>query len=322
MPFGRGEMFAMPFGRGEMFAMPFGDDEMFAMPFGRGEGMMWEEAEGALVMEVMEESAAATAGLQAGDVITGLNDSAVASSDELIALLGDHKPGDVVTVTYSRDDESATTEVTLGSHPDDETKAYLGVQLAPAGPIPFRMEMGQGMIPFMPGEGMLSGVMVAAVTENGPAATAGLEEGDWITAIDGEAISDPQEVVDAVKAAKPGDEMVLTVQGADDEEAEDVTITLGKNDEGGALLGVQIGGGLQIQRGPGGMDFDFRQFRGQNGQGMPGMPFFFGHPGQEDGNRFEFCVPQFRFPMPGNDEAPATPDARYQQQPGYSTQGA
>lgn len=321
-------------GQGQMPGMPFGRGQMPNMPFGRGEGMAWIAADGAVVMEVMDESAAAAAGIEAGDVITGLNDAAVASSDELIALLGDHKPGDVVTISYTRDDETLTAEATLGAHPDDETKAYLGVRLAPAGPA-IRMQMGEGMMPFMPGEGMMSGVVIAAVTEDGPAATAGLEAGDWITAVNGEEISDPQELVAAVQAASPGDEMVLTVQGKGDEEAADITVTLGANDEGGALLGVQIGGAMRIQRGPGGMDFDFHQFHGrgqgqgqqrmpfffwrhEGGEGMPQMPFFFDRPGgQEGGGRFEFRAPQFRFQTPDGGEDAAVPTS-----PGYVTEGA
>jgi len=147
---------------------------------------------------------------------------------------------------------------------------------------------------------------VADVTEDGPAATAGLEKGDWITAVNGEVIDSTQALVDAVSSAQPGDEMTLTVQGMDDEEATDVTVTLGENADGGALLGVQIGGAMRIQRGADGMNFDFEQFHGQ------------------DGNRFEFRMPQFRFQTPDSDDdaTPVTPDARYQQQPDYATQGA
>lgn len=302
------EMHGMPFGRGQMPNMP-------GMPFGRGQGMFQMAAEGALIVETDEEGPAAAAGLQAGDVITGLNDATIAAPDELIALLGDHKPGDVVTVHYSREDAAAGAEVTLGAHPDDAERAYLGVQIAPAGPA-IEMEM----MPFAPGQGMMSGVVLADVTADGPAAAAGLEAGDWISAVNGAEISDPQALVDAVKAAKPGDEMVLTVQGADDDEAREVTVILGENDEGGALLGVQIGGGMRIQRGPGGMNFDFHNFRGQGGEGGEGMPFFFfGRPGQQDGGRFEFRAPQFRFQTPDTDKGD---DAGAPARPGYVTEGA
>ena len=71
---GEGRMPAMPFGRGNM---PFGQGQM---PFGRGQGMMQMDMDGALVVDVMDEGAAASAGIQAGDVITGLNNAAVTSS--------------------------------------------------------------------------------------------------------------------------------------------------------------------------------------------------------------------------------------------------
>ena len=79
---------------------------------------------------------------------------------------------------------------------------------------------------------------------------------------------------------------------------------------------------MRIQRGPGGMNFEFHEQPGDhNGrQGMPQMPFFFGRPGgqQQDGGCFEFRMPQFRFQMPGNGDDANVPDA----QPGYATQGA
>jgi len=285
---GQGMMPGMPFGRG-------GNPEMPGMPFGRGEGMIWMTGtEGALVIDVLEDGAASAAGLQAGDLITALDDAAVASPDELVALLGDHKPGDVVTVAYEREGESASVEVTLGAHPDDETKAYMGVQIAPVGPT---LHMGTGDMPFAPGVKMLSGVVISAVTPDGPAATAGLEAGDWITAVNGEAIDNPQALVDAVQAAAPGDEMILTVQGQDDTEAADVTVTLGENDEGGALLGVQIGGAMRMQRGPGGMNFDFR--RQQDGGRLPQFHFQVPVPNGQNGNgRNGQPSPDARFPQP------------------------
>lgn len=283
-----GMMPGMPFGRGQMpfhgEQAPFGR-EMPGVPFGSGEGMMWMGGvEGAPVADVLEDGAAAAAGLQAGDLITALGDAAVTSPDELVALLGDHKPGDVVAVTYERDGESATVEVTLGTHPDDEAKAFLGVQLGAAGP---RLSWETEDRPFAPGQGMMSGVVISAVTPDGPAAEAGLEAGDWISAVNGEAIETPQELVDAVQAAAPGDEMVLTVQGQDDEEAADVAVTLGANEEGGALLGVQIGGAMRFQRGADGGRLPQFHFQvpvpgGQNGNGQNGQP-----------------SPDARFPQPG-----------------------
>jgi S1-C subfamily serine protease len=84
------------------------------------------------------------------------------------------------------------------------------------------------------------GVLVNEVVEGGPADEAGLhggEEtatvegasikvgGDVIVAIDGEKLTEMEEVINAVNAAKPGDEMELTVDR--DGESKKIVVTLG-----------------------------------------------------------------------------------------------
>jgi membrane-associated protease RseP (regulator of RpoE activity) len=54
------------------------------------------------------------------------------------------------------------------------------------------------------------GVLVTAVTDDGPAAKAGLKAGDVITAVDGEAISSPDELSELIRRKKDGD-VTLTV---------------------------------------------------------------------------------------------------------------
>src|SRR5664280_1387850 len=70
---------------------------------------------GALVGTVAPGSAAAAAGLRAGDVITALDDSAFGGADDLTAAVRTHKPGDRVTIHFARDGAAQTTAVTMGS---------------------------------------------------------------------------------------------------------------------------------------------------------------------------------------------------------------
>ena len=72
---------------------------------------------GALVVSVAEGSGAEEAGLERGDIITAIDDEAVNSMTDLAAQISSRSPGDEVTLSVVRSDESLTLDVTLGSAP-------------------------------------------------------------------------------------------------------------------------------------------------------------------------------------------------------------
>ena len=69
------------------------------------------------------------------------------------------------------------------------------------------------------------GARVAGITDNGPASSAGLREGDVITALNGVPVVDATDLIVDVRSLAPGDEVILTVErdGAERE----VTLVLG-----------------------------------------------------------------------------------------------
>jgi putative serine protease PepD len=69
------------------------------------------------VAAVRDGTPAARAGLKAGDVITALDGKATASSGELESAMGAHKPGDSVSLTYTRNGKSHTVQLKLASRP-------------------------------------------------------------------------------------------------------------------------------------------------------------------------------------------------------------
>jgi len=71
--------------------------------------------DGAKVSQVNTGSAAASAGLHAGDVITKIDDHLITSSDGLVAIIRSYRPGDDVSVTYQRGGDTHTVRVTLDS---------------------------------------------------------------------------------------------------------------------------------------------------------------------------------------------------------------
>ncbi|MDQ1358372.1 MAG: serine protease Do [Acidimicrobiaceae bacterium] len=72
---------------------------------------------GAFVASVEAGGPAASAGIQANDVIIMFDGKRVAGNSELVTLIRSHQPGDKVDVTYVRGSSTKTTTVTLGSIP-------------------------------------------------------------------------------------------------------------------------------------------------------------------------------------------------------------
>jgi len=74
-----------------------------------------DDEAGARVSDVSPGSAADDAGLRSGDVITKVEDTKIESGDALVATVRAYRPGDEVTITYRRDGDEDTTQLTLGS---------------------------------------------------------------------------------------------------------------------------------------------------------------------------------------------------------------
>ncbi len=70
---------------------------------------------GADVYDVEEGSGAEAAGIQAGDIIIGLDDTSVGRALDLICALWHYQPGDTALVTVYRDGQQLELTVTLGS---------------------------------------------------------------------------------------------------------------------------------------------------------------------------------------------------------------
>ena len=82
---------------------------------------------GAYLTEVTPDTPAERAGLRAGDTILAVNDEEVTLAMDLAQIIRKYKPGDTVTLRYSRDGNEKTATVTLGQHPDDPSRPFLGV---------------------------------------------------------------------------------------------------------------------------------------------------------------------------------------------------
>ncbi len=91
----------------------------------------------ARVLEVLPDSAAEAAGLQAGDVITRVNDVAVTSSGTLIAEIGKHNPQETLSLLVIRKGREQVIPATL-THPFGDFLSRIDQQNAMGGRLSLR----------------------------------------------------------------------------------------------------------------------------------------------------------------------------------------
>jgi putative serine protease PepD len=72
---------------------------------------------GAAINQVRAGTPAARAGLRAGDVVTAAAGKRITSASELRATINAHRPGDTISVTYTRGEQSHTIKVKLAGRP-------------------------------------------------------------------------------------------------------------------------------------------------------------------------------------------------------------
>lgn len=156
-------------------------------------GIQFEAADtGVMVVQVMPDSPAESAGLMAGDIVTAINGVAVTEANAREIIQG-FAVGDSITAAVTRDAESLSLKVVLGEMPAE----LMLPEIMP------RMEMRQMARPRLGisiGESE-NGVIVNDVEAGSPAEAAGLLAGDIITAINDVTVATPQEAAEAVAQA-------------------------------------------------------------------------------------------------------------------------
>jgi Do/DeqQ family serine protease len=135
-----------------------------------------ETVQGALVNEVVPGSAAETAGIEAGDIITRVDGESVSNANDLRTTIGLLRSGDKVKLDVLREGKSRKLTATLTE--------LASTQQVSAGEIHPALEGAELSNLSEDVRGMGSGaVRVDAVAPGSPAALRGLEEGDLIVTV-------------------------------------------------------------------------------------------------------------------------------------------
>lgn len=178
-----------------------------------------KNTQGAEVQSVTPGSAAEKAGLKENDIIIRIDDKKIETPDELSEAIKAHKPGDKVSVTFLRDKKEmkVSAELTkwkgakafsLGDNFNMDWESIMPkikeipVPKAPFGPNWNWSGSGPKLGLSVQDTDDGKGVKVIEVDDESNAAKAGIKMDDIITDVDGKAINNTDDMVQAIKENK------------------------------------------------------------------------------------------------------------------------
>ena len=224
------------------------------LPVAAQDGGQDEMPLGVIVTGVDPDGPAAAAGIERGDLILGIDGQELGSARDLVQALADAE-GSEVTLSIKHGDDMRDQIVAIeriwgqpriglaitgaaGASVDLLPRRGLRMPLAPERLAPERLAPERRGFQFRI-ESDKPGVVVREVADDSAAASAGLQAGDWITAVGGQALDGPDDqLLDLIGGHEPGAEVSIDFQREGEEMT--ATVTLGENPEtGAALLGIR-----------------------------------------------------------------------------------
>ena len=164
---------------------------------------------GALVGSVDKSGPAAKAGIQPGDVLLSLNGTPIESSSELPPRVADLRPGSKASFEVWRNGAKKTVELTVGELKSDDVASNASPAAGHGG------RLGLAVRPLTQDEKQQAELASGLVVEqaSGPAAEAGIREGDVILAVNGRPVKSIADLRAAT--AKAGKVVALLIQRED-----------------------------------------------------------------------------------------------------------
>ncbi|CAB3796897.1 hypothetical protein LMG28688_04411 [Paraburkholderia caffeinitolerans] len=168
-----------------------------------------DKPHGALVSSVDASGPAAKAGLKPGDVILAVNGQAVGDSVDLPSLIAGMKPGTKADVQVWRDKSTKDFTATIGALTDSKLASNDTSQSQMQG------RLGVAVRPLSPEEKSNGSIDHGLLVEqsSGAAENAGIQPGDVILAVNGRAVTSPDQLKQMI--AQAGNSIALLIQRDD-----------------------------------------------------------------------------------------------------------
>ncbi len=156
-----------------------------------------DKPKGALVSAVEPGSPADKAGIKSGDIIVSVDGKAVDQSVDLPRIVGETKPGTALGLQVWRKGTTQDIRVTVGDSPADKVAAAAGGEEVKPG------KLGVSVRPLTAEERSARGIDAGLVVERveGPAAKAGIRQGDVILAFGAEKVENAEQLKKLVDKA-------------------------------------------------------------------------------------------------------------------------
>ncbi|MBK5939661.1 serine protease [Halochromatium roseum] len=188
------------------------------------------ETRGVLVADVIAGTPAEAAGISSGDVILEAAGERMEEYRDLTKLIAGIDAGEKIDLVLFRSGQTLTLPVTIGEMPsEDMAQAASGNE--PAGDEP---RIGLYLAPLTPElraeRGLAadaSGVLVAQVAPGSPAQAAGIRAGSLISMVGQQSVTQPSQVVEAVKQAAAADRPSVLLRVEQDGEQRFVAVPIG-----------------------------------------------------------------------------------------------
>jgi len=200
---------------------PFNEDIQNALGFKPGNisDLGYPDIKGVFVESlVTDDGPAALSNIQAGDVLTDLNEQPVRNPGEVSKVLDALKPGTEVSAKVYREGETLSPRIKIADRAfppiqpklEPKDQGYLGV----------KESVRRCCVP----NAQKWGVEILGTNDNGPADLAGLRAGDVITEFNGSPVRTPGEFNRRIRITKPRSKVVVTFYRSNTKQTAEMTL--------------------------------------------------------------------------------------------------